>query len=265
MPWSRDTLWRQGRVLLRKDFLAVGLSDPSDADLAIAISHDCDIANDDLDAEPAVEFILARVVEKEDGNCTFGKNPRKLHLKYEHEGKPVVLELVASRRVVVAKANLEAIQPDEAYALTSSRQVLQSWLAIRYRRHALPNSLVERLRSVSSYIEKECKKNSEGILSFRLSYDPTDELPPEEPYELWLSIVYTTDKAEYQSMAEKVADSLKEKFSELIDKTKEWGKIELRGCKAVSEMEFTMQDMRQTEEYCLEHLSNRTDPLGPVV
>jgi hypothetical protein len=265
MPWHRDTLWRQGSVLLSKNFQTVILSDASDIDLAVAISHDCDIANDNLDAEPAVEFILARIIEREDGNCTYGKNPRTLHLRYEHEGKPIILELVASRKVKIAKTILEAIQPDETYILTSARQVLQSWLAIRYRRHALPNSLVERLRSVSNYIEKECKKNSEGILSFRIAYDPVEELPPDEPYELRLSIVYITDKTEYKDTAERVAGSLNAKFTELIQKTEEGGRVELRECKAVSEMEFTMQDMRQTEEYCLEHLSNRTDPPGPIV
>ncbi len=60
MPWSRNTTWRQSSVLAQKDFQAVGLTDIPDADLAIAISHDCDIANDNLDVEPAVEFIFAR-------------------------------------------------------------------------------------------------------------------------------------------------------------------------------------------------------------
>jgi hypothetical protein len=265
MPWSRNTLWRQGHVLQSKHFLAVGLGDISGTNLAIAISHDCDIANENWEAEPAVEFILAGNVAEKNGNYTYGKNPRTLHLEYEHEGKPIILELVASRRIRITKIELDSIQPDETYKLTTARQVLQSWLAIRYRRHALPNSLVERLREVSKHIEKEGKKHSQGILSFRLAYDPVDELPPEEPYELWLSILYITDKPEYKAMAEKIADSLETNFRELTKRTSEWGKVELRKCKAVSEVEFTIQDMRQTEEYCLEHLSNRTDPQGPMV
>jgi hypothetical protein len=166
---------------------------------------------------------------------------------------------------MVPKSLLEAIQPKQTYTLMSSRQVLQSWLAARYRRHALPNSLVERLRTVFGYIEKEGKKNSAGILSFRLSYEPEDELPPNEAYELWLSIVYITDKAEYGSMAQKIAQSMKTEFPKLLDKTKNNGTVDLRQCEAFSEEEFTLRDMRETVEYHIEHLSYRTDPPGPMV
>ncbi len=152
------------------------------------------------------------------------------------------------------------------YKLTHySRQILQSWLAARYRRHALPNSLVERLRPVFEYIEKEGKNNSSGILSFQLSYDPKDELPSEEPYELWLNIVYITDEAKYGSMAEDIALRLKTEFPKLLEKTKNSGTVDLRQCEAFSEMEFTLRDMRDNVEYHLEHLSYRTEPPGSVI
>jgi hypothetical protein len=264
MPWSRNTAWRQGGVLVQKDFQAVGLTDLPDTDLAIAVAHDCDIANDNLDTEPAVEFIFARILEEHNGNYTHGKNPRILHLNYTHKGQTIWIELIASRRFIVQKNALESIQPDQTYSLIT-RPTLQSWLAVRYRRIALPNSLVERLRSVSTYIEREGKRNSSGILSFRLSYEPQDELLPEEPYELWLSIVYVTDKAEYATMAMNIAQSLKMEFQNLLEKTKDRGAVDLRKCEAVSEIEFTLRDMRDTVEYNLEHLSYRTEPSGPVI
>jgi hypothetical protein len=264
MPWSRNTIWQQGGVLAQKDFQAVGLTDEPEADLAIAISHDCDIANDELDAEPAVEFIFAHVLKDHDGTYTHGKNPRILHLDYIHNGQTVWIELSALRRVIVQKNSLEAIQPDQTYSLIT-RQILPSWLAKRYRRLALPNSLLERLRPVSTYIEKEGKRNSSGILSFRLSYEPQDELPSEEPYELWLSIVYVTDQAEYATMAANIAQKLKTEFPKLLEKTKDSGTVDLRMCEAVSETEFTLRDMRDTDEYNLEHLSYRTEPSGPMI
>jgi hypothetical protein len=265
MAWSRNITWRQSSILARKDFQAVGLlTDAPDVDLAVAISHDCDIANDNLDAEPNVEFIFARILEQHNGNYTNAKNPRVLHLEYKHDGQTIWIELIASRRIVVQKNVLEVLQPDQAYSLTTS-QILQSWLAIRYRRLALPNSLVERLRPVSTYIEKEGKRNSSGILSFRLSYEPQDELPLEEPYELWLSIIYVTDKPEYATMAANMAQKLKTEFLNLLEKTKDSGMVDLRKCEAVSEMEFTLRDMRDTVEYNFEHLSYRTEPSGPVL
>lgn len=265
MPWSRDTLWRQGSILLNQNFEAVGLGNALDAELAVAISHDCDIANENLDAEPAVEFILTQVIEQEDGNCTLGKNPRTLHLKYEHEGQAVVIELVASKRVVIDKTMLESIEPDQTYELIESRQILQSWLAARYRRHALPNSLVDRLGMVFNHMAKEGKKHSAGVLSFRISYDPESELPPEEPYELWVNIIYVTDKPEYELLAEKMAQDLQAKFPQLLEKTKSFGRVDLKRCEAVSELEFTLRDMRETEEYRLDYLSYRSNPPGPIV
>jgi len=266
MPWSRNTKWRQGSVLVQKDFQAVGLglTDAPDTGLAIAISHDCDIANDDLYIEPAVEFIFACILDQHKGNFTHGKNPRILHLDYIHNGQTVWIELIASRKVVVQKNLLEAIQPDQTYSLIT-RQTLKSWLAERYRRIALPNSLVERLRTVSTYIEKEGKRNSFGILSFRLNYEPKDELLPEEPYELWLTIIYVADNAEYGLMAANLAQKLKTEFPNLLEKTKDSGTVDLRACKAVSETEFTLRDLRDTAEYHLEHLSYRTEPSGPVI
>jgi hypothetical protein len=263
MPWSRNTLWKQGSVLAKEDFPTVGLANEMDAELAVAVSHDCDIANDNLDAEPAVEFIFASIVDQQNGNYTLGKNPRTLHLSYNREGKPIVVELIAARKISIQKDVLEAIQPDRSYELDST-YILQSWLAARYRRHALPNSLVDRLRGVFSHIDKVGKQNSDGILSFRLDYDPREELPPEEPYELWIDIVYITDDDRYKAKAEEIATDLNNKFPQLLDKTKDFGSVDLRRCKAVSEMEFTMKDMREKVEYHLEHLSYRTDPHGPI-
>lgn len=262
MPWSRNTTWRQGSVLAQKDFQAVGLTDIPNAELAIAISHDCDIANDNLDAEPVVEFISARILEDRNGNYTHGKNPRVLHVDYTHGEKIVSLELLSSKRFVVQKDKLEEVQPDDTYKLTHSQQILQSWLAARYRRHALPNSLVDRLREVFAYIEKQGKKNSSEILSFRFSYDPNEELLPEEQYELSINIVYVDG---HQKMSEEIAKSLKEEFPKLLAKTKDSGAVDLSKCEAVSEMEFTLRDMRDTVEYHLEHVSYRAEPSGPVI
>jgi len=266
IPWSRNTEWRQGSVLAKQDFQSVGLIDSYDADLAISISHDCDIANDNLDVEPAVEFIFAVIKDPHNGNYTQGKNPRTLHLDYIHEEKPVYLELIASKRLILKKNKLEKVQPDKAYKLNAhSRQILQNWLAARYRRHALPNSLVDRLRAVLKYIDEKGKKNSSGILSFRLSYEPEAELSPEEPYELSISIVYITDESKYGEMAKEIAKNLEKEFPKLLEKTKDSGKVDLRKCEAFSEMGFTLRDMRDTVEYHLEHLSYRTEPPGPVI
>lgn len=265
MPWSRNTKWRQGSILAQKDFKTVGSINTSEAEVAVAISHDCDIANDNLDVEPVIEFMAARVIENPNGNYTYAKNPRTLHADYQRNGKTIHLELTASNKFVVGKTKLISIRPDENYQYSYySRQILQSWLASRYRRHALPNSLVARLSGVFSYIAKAGKREANGILSLHIDYAPRDELQPEEPYELWISIVYTTDNDRHCEVSEELAMKLEGEFSKLLEKTKDEGAVDLRKCKAVSEMEFTLRDMRETVKLSLEYLSYRSEPFGPV-
>ena len=264
MPWSRNTAWRQGSVLALKDFQNIGLLNDFSADLAIAISHDCDIANDNLEDEPYVEFIFAQTIEEYDGNLTYGRNPRTLHLNYICGEEPIWIKLKSSEKFVVKKDLLETIEPDNNYILNSIEH-LQYWLAIRYKRIALPNSLANRLKFVNSYIERRVRTIPASILSFCLAYDPKHELSPDEPYEIKLSIVYTVDLPNNSSTAENIAQELRDRFPSLLERTREFGTVDLSQCDAVSEEEFTLSDLRETVELRLGHLSYRTDPSGPVV
>jgi hypothetical protein len=47
----------------------------------VVSSHPCDVVALDLDKEPSVELFLLKVIEKIDGNFSFGKNPRRLHVE----------------------------------------------------------------------------------------------------------------------------------------------------------------------------------------
>lgn len=265
MPWSRNTTWRQGSVLAKKDFQAVGLTDVPDADLAIAISHDCDIANDNLDIEPVVEFIYACILNQRNGNYTHGKNPRTLHLDYTHGENLVVLELLASKKLILQKIGLRQFSLMSLIdSLIPSRFFRVGWqldiVAMLYR-----TALLIGFVKFSHTLRRKAKTILlESCLSVYLN-DPEDELPPKEPYELWLNVVYISDKDEYHKISEDIAQSLKTEFPNLLEKTKDYGTVILRKCDAVSEMEFTLRDLRDTVEYHLEHLSYRTKPSGPVI
>jgi len=52
--------------------------------MAILVSQDCDIVNDDLTKEPVAEWLLATPLEKPDNLCLHGRNSRKYH--FEHNG-----------------------------------------------------------------------------------------------------------------------------------------------------------------------------------
>ena len=59
--WTRETPWRQGAILPSDAVQALGLQGKGSTDHALCvmvISHDCDLANDNLDQEPNVEVIV---------------------------------------------------------------------------------------------------------------------------------------------------------------------------------------------------------------
>src|ERR1700748_1181562 len=96
--WTRETPWRQGHVLRSETASRLALVN-SDADAcAIVISHDCDLSNDNLAAEPDVELIVGKVLPTPNGSFTWGKSPRTLHLHARCGNSPVALELVATKK-----------------------------------------------------------------------------------------------------------------------------------------------------------------------
>lgn len=267
MPWTRDTPWRQGAILSSEHFPQLGLDAPDGNLLAVAISHDCDITNDNLATEPFVEFVIAKAIEKHDGNNTHAKNPRTLHLQVTHKGSDVVLELYAPNKVSIEKGMLHTVEPGADWAINREGQrILQHWLAARYKRQSLPDALVERLRPVSDFLQKQGKKHSKELLGYWLDYEPFGiELAPDEPYELWLYAVYTTDEPDAQANAQQISESLGKNFADLIKKNGDVGHIDLRACEAYSEEEFTLRDLRGNIEYRLDFISLRPKSAGPVI
>ncbi len=68
--WSRRIGWRQGHILPEEAVSALRLG--SDADtLVMVVSHDCDLANTNLDIEPFVEVITGTRLPAQDGVPSF--------------------------------------------------------------------------------------------------------------------------------------------------------------------------------------------------
>lgn len=266
MAWTRDTPWRQGHVISHADFASLGLIAENETDIAVVISHDCDLASDNLADEPAAEVICASLIEKADGNFTHAKSPRRLHLEFDSGTAKQRIELVAHRRHIINKELLAAFQPWAPLSLPAQGlAVLQSWLASRYRRQALPDELVERLRPVVPKLEKIGKTHARGVIGFWLDYQPDEPtIPSDQVYELWISVVFAEDEAQFAQEAGTLATELDAAFRAEYFKSSTWQTIELRRCSAVSERDFTIRDTREAVEYKLEHLSLRTSPTGLI-
>lgn len=271
--WSRETPWRQGHVLCEKALAALGLSHAADANAtcAVVISHDCDLANHNLQLEPDVEVIVGRVVAAANGNFSWGKSPRTLHLPMQFNGAMVTVELVATDKRLMPKGELVGFKPDGAFALDGKGlAVLRSWLSARYNRAAFPDAFARRMddTKVGEKIDKVVKPHGELIsfIYFDLDGGRMLERPDGEPYELSIVLVYPpgNDPEASADRADKVAAQVKEACEARLGDKKA---IVLKRCFAISEDDIPVSEARVLTQWRLEHMTLKADDgqPGPVL
>lgn len=250
----RNTPWRQGHVLTSAAVEALSLDHNHKY---LVISHDCDLAQE-KDAEPQVELIAASLVDEANANFRLGENPRVLHLSFlaTGQGSAPVLQLRAVDKQCVDKGALFATNPDAAFQLEEQPcRLLQSWLACRYRRHALPNELNDRLRPAYSKLKEAAKKKNDGVIATYIHYHPTGEVLATEPYEVKFVVVYENKAV----LGAENAQALCNKLTTALEKA---DGIDFCGAISRSETAFTMADQRAMWEWRLEFLSFRGDVVG---
>jgi len=266
--WSRRTPWRQGHVLCAKACAALGLRHAdADGTCVVVISHDCDLAIDDLRTEPHVEVVVGRIVSTADGNFTWGKAPRTLHLPMQRDGTMVTVELVATCKSLVPKKALAGFRPDGAFALDGEViAVLRSWLTARYNRAAFPDSFVQRMNKTG--VGKSLANKLEplgGLISF-VYFDvdggQTLERPDGEPYELSVVLVYPpgNDAEASADAADELAETVKKTCETRLRDKKQ---IIIRNCMAISEDDLPLSRARVLKQWRLEHMTLRADDDHP--
>lgn len=252
--WGRDTPWHQGAVVER------GLVDceaHNDATHLMAISHSCDVASNQV-KEPYVLFVACQVVPSADPALSYGKNPRVIHLDVLDEASRVVFCLDHAHLILVAKQHLLAkkVEPDARYSLSpKSLFILQDWLAARYCRHAFPDNLDQKLKSVKEALIQTGKRTTSSIVGYWLDYDPRDEPDYQGPYELRFYIVYDANIEGGLDSASELVETIhsicnREDISELI---------KLVECVAVASAEFSYETATNTMSFRLDYLSHRAD------
>ncbi len=228
----------------------------------IVITHDCDIAAD-MQNEPYVEIICGKILSAEELNQQFttGRSPRELHIPcLQSDNTVVYVQLFPLEKRLIPKSELLRFEPNSDLTTSKrSKVLLRTWLACRYRRHALPNELVERLRKVLDKLEEVGKKKNEGVIATFLAYDPDGEIEdPEEPYEIKFRIVYE----HISPMGKTNAETMAAKLKQALEKAEG---IESNDVKVFSDTEFTLFDMTQMVEWRFEHLSFRGETIGTMI
>ncbi|WP_375791162.1 hypothetical protein ACE102_07370 [Bradyrhizobium sp. vgs-9] len=266
--WSRETPWRQGHVLCAKARAALELHHlDADATCVVVISHDCDLANDNLRAEPDVEVIIGRVVSATNGNYSWGKAPRTLHLPMQRNGAILAVELVTTSKRLVLKSALAGFEPDGAFELDGKGLgVLRAWLSSRYNRAAFPDTFVRRMdkTGISKRIAKKLEPHGALIsfVYFTIDGGQTLERPDTEPYELSIVLVYPPgDDAEVTAdAADELAEAVKADCEAKLQDKKQ---IIIKSCIAISEDDLPVSRARVLTHWRLEHMTLKSDGDDP--
>ena len=267
---GRSVPWRQGHFLPDEALRSFEVTESADK-LAIVISHDCDIVQTPS-VEPNVEIVVGRAIETPDGNFTYSKNPRKLHLECTAGTQRFLVELVATDKMAVPKegdTGLLKHAPREDVRLSGGELViLQQWLAARYRRSAFPDEFDHRLTAtgVRDQLLRILKRHGAHILAIYFDVDDGEDVAhngPDDPYKLTISLLYSTeatpDEAEHAAM--EVSKSVRSVFKKkcCLDGT-HWKWIELADCEVLADTAMTVAQAGYLRKWQTDYISFRSEP-----
>ena len=266
--WKRDIPWRQGHLLDSDTIRALGMCNfqSPEKTAVIVVSHDCDLVQS-IESEPNVEVIVGRLAEKADGNFTYSKNARKLHLEISQGNQVVVLELVSTEKQSISKKVLLGADPDPDLKIGQrGLEILQRWLAARYRRAAFSDEFDHRLKNATGMREKIraiLKRNGTHIDSIFFDVDNGEEVVHngiDDPFKLVIYLVYGTETDEEVAIseAEQAAELIKKAFEEKCLKEQCWQWIELVECIAIADSSLTFFAIQNTER-----MARRRPELAP--
>jgi hypothetical protein len=274
VEWQRSTPWRQGSILNRRMLSSCDRTSadlPEGIDVAIVVSHDCDIAADP-GVEPGIEVIPINFVTKENGSLTHAKNPRRLHLNLTRRstGEQYFGEFKATDKYQIPKEQFAGLLPSEEYMLAPEElEILRRWLAARYRRHAFSDEFEKRFKKVEQKLREILMPSSNHLRAILFYVDEdlgTGLAEDSAPYPVDMLLIYTSDDASEESL--KVAEAAKAKIEKTFQNkyrhAGEWHEIELRSCDVISDNAITYKQYLQFAEWRCEDLSLRSGPVGPM-
>lgn len=263
--WTRNTPWRQGALLTHQAAAELQLLDPEapDSTCVCVISHDCDLANDNLEQEPDVELIVGQMVPAKAGNFSWGKSIRTLHLQTMRHNTPFGLELRARNKRLVAKSALAAFAPDPEVVFSNQDiDTLRRWLAARYYRSAFPDDFNEAMTEsakADQKLEKAVAKFG-GITT--IYFDLGDAKAA--PYSLTIILAFDAgdDVEQAADSAEAVAANVASIMETCLPSD---GPIQFKACKAYSEDDITVAQSRRLLQWRLDYVTAKANDgqLGP--
>jgi len=268
---KRGTEWRQGSLLTFESSVELGLFENDAIDsCAVVISHDCDIPNE---KEESIEVIIGKKIAAVDANFTAAKNIRRIHLCYRvsHSSQNFFVELQRFPHRFIRKEEFESAKRDSNFEFSiSEKGILKQWLAARYARPAFPDEFQNRISS-KKFEEKLIKilkpVNAYLIgLFFDLGEERSTELELGSPYYLRIFLVYESIQAlQAREAVEKSALEISELFTKFFGEPEKATEIVLENCLAVADVNFSLSDIRKSDQWRLDYISLRETPPAPYL
>lgn len=170
----------------------------------IVLSHPCSLLHYDLELEPNLEVVVAKPIDVVDGNCTYGKNPRKLHIEIEGLGQN--FELEQRDRCLVNREHIDKCNPAEITLEYSVARAICVWVVNRYMSSAFPDAFETRVsksksklrKLFSSVIGQKCRS------VYIILNEPLRDLEETEDYQL--RIFFTLSSLDFQEFDAKDDD-----------------------------------------------------------
>lgn len=265
--WMESTGWLQGSIVKRENVAQllrlVGKSDLiDDPDVVlIAASGSCDIANE---ADPVIEFSIARCIPEIKGNFSYNKNPRRLHCTLESASSShLYLELKAHEKIGILKEQVpQGIEPDPELKFTQKElDFYVDWLAARYKRPAFPTEFDRRIDSAwdKSKRKKAASKVSNKLIGIYAKVFPDREITLSENYSVDLLALTVVDlSVEDRKAIEQLIGQYKQA---LLD-----AKMNVGPEKIVTEFKVSVGTLKEYKRFNLDELSYKSnDPLPPEI
>jgi len=215
---------------------------------------------------------VATINPTDNGNYSHGKNARLLQVVAVLDGQSstIKLELSALGKRRIEKAKLIAAKPVGAL-LSGDREILQRWLASRYRRSAFADHFNDRLKNtgLKSKLEAVLKKYPQHISGVYFQIDDGEEVEHEgadDPYSLLIYVLYSSepDSVAAHKEASEASAKIKADFSAKCWCAEAWKNFELVDCVPISDAVLTFAQANSLQRWNADHISYRTTPPGVI-
>lgn len=228
---------------------------PSDLDpqaKLILLSHSCDIVQSSYDAEPYVEFFVARPASELDGTKTNGKNPRFLQLHFVVSGGENLYEINVHEKYRDQRSILERGTPDSSCRISRGDiQIMGRWAGKRYHRPAFPTAFDKRAALSKKKFKRAFEQYGARVTGTFIFFESDLELADSEPYRIIVRVVAPRAVLEDES-EERTLSKLVEKLWEAFGGC---SGIEVKELKLDSEAEFSLEDWKTGKFWDWEYLS----------